>query len=324
MKRLLLSAISAALLCGAAPIVRAAYSEGFVPPNDLKIPVGSSLARGIQESQFNTVLDVVQDIYGPEIAARGKELVINRLWTDATVNASAQQSGNRYIINMYGGLARHTAITMDGFALVACHELGHHLGGAPKKSGRWASSEGQSDYYANFKCLKKIFSEASSFAFTRTAGGDELAEKNCEQTYSTQEDRVVCVRGAMAGKSVANLFKVLSNATVEPSFDTPDPKVVPQTNFDNYPPTQCRMDTYLHGSLCAQPVGSVLSETDAVPGTCTRSNGFSIGFRPLCWYKPGAAELLPPVINGPAFQAPVFSVPGAALSELLEGDPWAR
>jgi len=135
MKRnILLSAVSAMLLGAALMPVSASDCTGFLPPNDLKIPVGSADDKGIVEAQFNEVMNIVEKIYKPQVAALGKVLELRRLWTDATVNASAQQSGNRYILNMYGGLARHETITMDGMALVACHELGHHLAGAPKVS----------------------------------------------------------------------------------------------------------------------------------------------------------------------------------------------
>ncbi|MCR4295075.1 MAG: hypothetical protein NUW21_06040, partial [Elusimicrobia bacterium] len=103
--------------------------EGFVPQNDMKIPMGSFEAKGITEVQFNEVMDRVEAIYAPEIAARGGRLVLKRLWSNPTVNASAQRSGKDYILNMYGGLARHESITQDGMALVACHEMGHHIGG---------------------------------------------------------------------------------------------------------------------------------------------------------------------------------------------------
>ncbi len=321
MKRnILLSAVSAMLLGAALMPASASDCTGFLPPNDLKIPVGSIDARGIIETQFNEVINTVEKIYKPVVAAQGKVLQINRLWTDATVNANASQSGNRYILNMYGGLARHEAITMDGFALVVCHELGHHLGGAPK--GGWASNEGQSDYFANLKCLKQVFSDAASLTFTRMAAGDEVAERGCEATYSAPQERAVCVRSAMAGKSVAYLFQILRKETVVPRFDTPDPSVV-TAMFSDHPATQCRMDTYLQGSLCSQPVSAPLSSTNPAVGTCTRSAGFQAGFRPLCWYKPAnAAELLPPA-NTPAFRAPAaFAEPGPAFSVLKAGYAW--
>jgi len=166
MKRtMLLSAFSALLLGAAVLPASASDCDGFLPPNDLKIPVDSVLAKGIVEAQFNEVLGAIENIYKPIVSAQGKVLEIRRLWTNDTVNASAQQIGNRYVLNMYGGLARHEAITMDGMALVACHELGHHLGGAPKVSS-WASNEGQSDYYANLKCLRQVFADPDAAATT--------------------------------------------------------------------------------------------------------------------------------------------------------------
>jgi len=322
MKRnILLSAVSAMLLSAAVMPASASDCQGFLPPNDLKIPVDSVLSKGILENQFNDVLNTVEKLYKPVVAAQGKVLEIRRLWTDATVNASAMQSGNRYILNMYGGLARHETITMDGFALVACHELGHHLGGAPK--GGWASNEGQSDYYANLKCLKQVFSDESSLMFTHLSAGDEIAERGCAAMYSDPLESAVCVRAAMAGKSVAYLFKMLRNETVTPQFDTPSATVV-TSMMSSHPPTQCRMDTYLQGSLCTQPVSAPLSGTNPAVGTCTRSGGFNTGFRPLCWYKPAnPAELLPPARDTSAFRAvDAFTEPGPAFSVLKGGYPW--
>jgi len=316
MKRNLLSAVAALLLCAAAIPAAASDCPGFLPPNDLKIPVGSVQDRGILEAQFNKVIDTVEKIYKPVVAAQGRVLQVNRLWTNATVNANASQSGNKDVLNMYGGLARHEAITMDGFALVLCHELGHHLGGAPKEGG-WASIEGEADYYANLKCLRQVFADSSASAFTRTKESDETARQGCEASFANPDDQAVCYRAAMAAKSVSYLFKALHNDTVTPGFDTPDTSVV-SSMFTDHPATQCRMDTYLAGSLCTQPVSAPLSDKNPAAGTCTRAGGFTVGFRPLCWYKPAnPAETLPPgaKVSGegddllPAFSALKGAVP---------------
>ena len=323
-KTIMFSAVASVLLGWAAmPGSAAAVCDGFLPPNDLSIPVGSMQALGIGQDQFNAVLDTVEKLYAPEVAARGGVLQVRRLWTDATVNASAQQQGKTYILNMYGGLARHAAITMDGFALVACHEMGHHLGGAPRKGTSWASNEGQADYYANLKCLRRVFSDTASSAFTRSVSGDAFAEKSCAQTFPDPKESALCMRNALAGKSVSVLFQALHNEAKEPAFDTPDPKVV-TAMFNDHPATQCRMDTYLQGSLCTQPVSSVLSNTNPVTGTCTRSGGFSVGIRPLCWYKPATpAELLPTFAGVPVLSAPeAQSVPGPVFSALRSAYPW--
>ena len=327
MKRSLMVSVFAALLFGGAVSSGSSdmLCEGFLPPNDLNIPVGSSEDKGIVQGQFNAVLDSVEKLYAPVVAARGGVLEVRRLWDDGTVNASAQRQGKRYIINMYGGLARHETITMDGFALVACHEMGHHLGGAPKSSGwsgSWASIEGQSDYYANLKCLRRVFSDASSSVFTRSLVQDTVAEKACGETFSEPKDRVLCLRNAMAGKSVSALFKALREEEKDPLFDTPDPTVA-SVMFEKHPPTQCRMDTYFQGSLCAKPVSDALSDTDPAPGACTRSGGFSVGLRPLCWYKPPASESLP-LASNPAIAGVgrTLRSPESALSALMSESLW--
>ena len=286
-----------ALLCSSAPRAVWLCSDGFLPKNDLQIRVGSLEDKGIDRKQYDAVMDRIQSLYGPVIAARGGRLVINRLWDDPTVNASAQRIGDDYVINMYGGLARHEAITQDGMALVACHELGHHIGGAPLYAGEdWASNEGQSDYFANLKCLRRVFASPKASAFSRPEGDESVARAACKKSYKKTADQELCVRNAMAGISVMELFRALRRQEAQPRFDTPDPSVVTEM-LDGHPDTQCRLDTYFAGSLCPRAVSDEVSETDPVPGTCTRLKGDKVGFRPRCWYlnpadEPSGLELL--------------------------------
>jgi len=268
---------------------RVVLEDGFLPPNNLKIPIGSLEDKGLTRKQYEAVMDRVQAVYGPIIASRGGRLMINRLWEDPTVNASADRQGDDYVINMYGGLARHAAITQDGMALVACHEIGHHLGGAPKYPDDWASNEGQADYFANLKCLHRIFASPETAAFTKPTGDESLAREACGKSFARAQDGALCVRSAMAGMSVTALFRVMRREDPVPRFDTPDPKVV-ESMFNGHPGTQCRLDTYYQGSLCAQPFAEDVSETDPSVGACTRAGGFSVGLRPRCWYLPPAAE----------------------------------
>ena len=198
--------------------------RGFLPENDLSIAIGSPEDKGINQEEFNAVLDIVESIYSPIVAERGGTLVVDRWWEDDTVNAYAEQQGNKWIITMFGGLARHAAITQDGFALVACHEMAHHLGGAPKSG--WATIEGQADYAGNLKCLRRVFANDSSAGFTRPPADDPIAVETCDKAFSSQADKTVCLRGVMAGKSVTALFKQLSNDPKDAQLDTPDPVVV--------------------------------------------------------------------------------------------------
>ena len=121
------------------------------PKNNQSYPVELSAVDGSVE--FNRVIDLVYKHYEPVVSNLGKRLVVERNWSDSTVNAYAYPKGDQMRVAMFGGLARHPEVTKDGFMMVMCHELGHHLGGAPMKS--WASNEGQSDYFAANKCFKR-------------------------------------------------------------------------------------------------------------------------------------------------------------------------
>jgi hypothetical protein len=272
--------------------------EGFAPPNDRKIPAlfFDASQGGITEIEFNSVLDRLQSLYAAEIRSHGGELVINRLWDDSTVNASAEQKNGQWILNMYGGLARHKETTKDGFALVACHEMGHHLGGSPKykKSwfpwggSSWASNEGQSDYYAVLKCLRRYFAEdSSSFVIENkilTGDVDPLVDSRCREMFNNTDDQNFCIRNSYAGLSTARLLNDLNNGKTAPNFNTPDNSVVKTTN-DSHPAAQCRLDTYFSGSTCTVTVSEKLSDTDYRPGTCYDGNTHKFGLRPRCWFS---------------------------------------
>lgn len=260
--------------------------ERFLPENDMQIPVGAKRLGGISEQQFNLVIDKLEDIYAPIASSMGGNLKIHRKWTDATVNASATRLG-AWNVNMYGGLARHEAITEDGFALVLCHEIGHHLGGAPKVSNilnRWASNEGQSDYFATLKCLRQMFKNENNEAVVRNLDAPAALTNACAKAWPNKEDYNVCVRGGMAGASVAKLFASLRKQP-EGKFETPDQTIVTKTNHA-HPAHQCRLDTYFQGALCEKSFNEDVSQKDEVQGTCHGQTGHAVGLRPLCWFKP--------------------------------------
>lgn len=274
--------------------------NGFVPENDMKIPVGhkhpfrilgveTPPAGGLNEAQFNAVIDRLIRLYGPDVQKQGGNLQVNRLWDDATVNANAQEQGSTWIVNMYGGLARHPAITVEGFALVICHETGHHLGGAPKiqdwmGGSSWASNEGAADYFATLKCLRRFFAEDDNEAIVASAQIDPIAQARCQTEFSSRADQLLCLRSSMAGASVSYLFMDLRKETVKPTLGTPDSNVV-STMFDAHPATQCRMDTYFNGAICHVDQSLALSNTDYAQGSCVQPQD-PYGWRPRCWFKP--------------------------------------
>ncbi|MGZ3808169.1 MAG: hypothetical protein ACXVCE_08790, partial [Bacteriovorax sp.] len=191
------------------------------PLTSLTFGAGNKSLSGLSEMDFNQILDRVQAEMGPEIKKRlNKDLIIERKWSDPTVDAFAtRDDANNPVIVMNGGLARHPQMTKDGFLLLVCHEIGHHLGGAPKvlrgTSGLrgWSSAEGQADYYATTKCLPRFFKagiENKSFDVDNDANTLKLALSKCRDN--------VCARIALSGLAVSQMFASLVQGTPEPTL----------------------------------------------------------------------------------------------------------
>ena len=263
-------------------------NSGFLPENDLQRPVNAKMKNTMTEERFNEIIDQVDKHYAPVVQGRGGKLSWSRKWNDSTVNASAQRFFSTYKVNMYGGLARHELVTDDAFAMVVCHELGHHLGGAPKVRGnwlmKWASNEGQSDYFASLKCFRRVYESDNNVEIINKMNVPSIVQERCEANYTLPNDQALCIRISMAGKSLAALLGSL-RGTTDLEFETPDTNEVTRTD-DKHPAAQCRLDTYFQGALCNIRHSEDVSAKDPLAGTCNRSQGHTEGNRPLCWYKP--------------------------------------
>ncbi len=286
---------------------------GFLPENDLWI--GEHVKHNLKtdsvtEADFNRILDKVEQVYAPIIRSYGGNLLIRRKWSDGTVNAYANREGSNYTVEMFGGLARHRTITDDAFTLVACHEVGHHIGGVPRYSdqgGTWASTEGQSDYFAVTKCLRKIFLDEENDDIVKGMKIDPLVKTKCESQFSIPNDIAICKRISMAGLSSASLFADMSGQSF-PRFETPDRNVVTRT-YESHPAFQCRLDTYFQGANCIIGENEEIGQSDPNVGTCNREQKFTEGLRPLCWFKPpsGGDDPPPPPQSGNIAKTPTVN-----------------
>jgi len=257
-----------------------ASQDSFMPPNNLHQEDGLFTESNVSEQLFNSIIEKARDYYTPVVASYGANLVIDGDWSSSTVNAYASQQGNTWHIQMLGGLARRREVTPDGFALVICHELGHHLGGFPFSS--WAANEGQSDYFATLSCARKIWQrEVGENAKHANSVGD-IPKEICDGSWRTRGQKHLCYRVLAASKSLATL---LGGPGV--AYDTPDLTRV-KTTKNTHPNGQCRLDTMVAGASCGVlfDIGRIpQTEYESEGQTCTRSQGFIKGNRPLCWYK---------------------------------------
>lgn len=259
--------------------------QGFVPANNLYIPAGLYSSGGISEDQFNQIMDRIEKIYAPEFEP-SESFQVSREWMNGTVNAYATRFDNVRVIIMFGGLARHKAIGVEGMAYVACHEVGHHLGGSPKRqAGDWSVTEGGADYFATLKCLRRFFAEDDNEAVIAKLKLDPTAKAGCEAQFSDKKDQMICLRSSEAARQASELFDDLARSVKSAQYDTPETNEVPNTILFSYPSNQCRLDTMLAGMLCQVSVNDRLSETDYKQGSCYTPRD-SVGFRPRCWFAP--------------------------------------
>jgi len=274
---------------------------GFIEKNDLRIPVGSKFAGATTEQQFNAAIDKVLQVYTPIFQQRNQRLRVKKLWSNSQVNAVAYIENGTAVIEIWGGLARHSAVTADAVTLVTCHEIGHHIGGAPKYSdnnGSWAAVEGQSDYFATMKCLRKVFRQDMS-------GWNEVVpatvRQKCSESHGVGSlEEKICQRIALASLSSANLSAALTNVR-SPTFDSRDATQVTKT-FEKHPAAQCRLDTYMNGNVCKVSDAVDMDARDLNKGVCRNTPDEEYGARSRCWYKPVASTPTPrpPPTNGVA------------------------
>lgn len=259
--------------------------SGFLPKNDLYIGVNDKSEGGLTKEQFISILKDVKLAYSQVFEVQvGRPLVIYADWEDGEVNAAATIYEGDSILLFTGGLARHPITTMDMFRLVVCHEVGHHLGGAPQADVFTSmASEGQADYYAALRCMKHLLKGQEQVEILDNPQTPKLTLQHCKNTYTTAEEQAVCVRTKLAGLTSGRLMASLKEED-EPSLETPSTEVVTQTTR-GYPSTQCRTDTYVAGAFCSKKGGLILDQSTARQNDLCIQNVDLVGFRPNCWFK---------------------------------------
>jgi subtilisin-like proprotein convertase family protein len=303
----------------------------ILPPNDLHKYDRQEAIANMTEPEFNSIIDSVSSQYTSIVQAHGAQLKMENNWTDSTVNAYASQQGSDWLVHMFGGLARRPEITKDGFALVVCHELGHHLAGFPLKGDRWAATEGQSDYFATQSCAKRIWSnDPQTISHDYRGEIPGFVADICDEQWHDTTDQAVCYRTQAASVSLANLLSALSSGPT-PSFDIHDPTVVEQT-YQAHPNAQCRLDTYSSGAICQtafevsnipgrnHPSGqhSLDAELVASESSCMEAKGLDQGNRPKCWFAPKLNFLgTYPVANN------ISMIEGNANGSIDPGETWS-
>ena len=194
--------------------------------------------NGYPEEIYNSVIQSFKGVYGPIIEERGGELRILDEWSDGAVNMWAFRLGNEYWLEIPGGMSRYHLINEEAFILSICHELGHLLGGSPKRGD--ISLEGQSDYYAGLECIERMLGTITPIKELEI---DEDVKESCKDLSSPELE--LCHRSLMGSLSLTSYYAELEQKPF-PKLSTPSEVVVEETLL-THPPAQCRLDTFYAG-----------------------------------------------------------------------------
>ena len=251
---------------------------------------------GLSYKKHIKTLERVADAYEPIFVEKKLSLTLRGLWDEKKVQATSflLKETAEFVVVVYGGLPKHPLITEDAYVLILCHEIGHHLGGAPSnlKRGQIAASEGQADYFATTKCARKVFAKDNNYHLMSQKTIPEIVKKRCKKSFNEREAYAICIRSSLAAKVVADLARawIKENRPQAPRFSepfhhTPNKTVVSATEH-GYTSPQCRLDTYFAGATCEVSHKKNFSYKDPDIGACLHGYEPNKRARPLCWYKP--------------------------------------
>ncbi len=188
---------------------------------DSAVPVLSFPDGGLTSVEFQQTIKTFESVFASYAARDNRIFEILSDWKTDWPQAFARRWETDHLV-VYGGIARIPGSTVDSFALILCHEVGHLYGGEPfsDEHNRMAV-EGQADYWATSECWEKIIHELP------------LREGSVQD------------RGVAAAIVVTAFFASNRNLPA-PRVDTPDTTIVERINR-THPLPQCRLDTYLAG-----------------------------------------------------------------------------
>lgn len=258
-------------------------AEICFPESTLEYSIHDKSSGTINEFHANQLIKHFEGIYAPLVKnLTGKEMTIKLDWENPKVNASATRTmKDDPIVIIFGGMIRHPEMTRDGVLAVLCHELGHFMGGAPKKKRgtshkrSWSSAEGQADYFVGAKCLPYLLKQ--KIDSTPLFGNESEIEEILVRCGKDE----VCQRTLLAGLSITKVFASLKNYYEMPSFHRFDRSEVWETVF-GHPEPQCRLDTILAGLNCSDSPLKQFDALDPLSSSCYNKDGS----RPRCWFSP--------------------------------------
>lgn len=205
---------------------------------------------------FEKINHLIIDTYAPVVAHKYHAILeLKEIWHDFggafRVDSALKPLGeSRFVITLTGQIPHNPHMNADGYAIVACHEIGHIVGGSPYQSQRltmWSAVEGQADYYATNQCMWHYVTRTKHEKPPRFL--DEESKALCQAFYGHDTEKL---RGCLRIISGISAFRDYFNSTTSylnpVSLTNYDTSIVKET-LNKYPSNQCRIDTMLAGLL---------------------------------------------------------------------------
>lgn len=176
----------------------------------------------VSAAQFQLVPLKIMSLFSAELNKTGYPLILDAQWESPYFGGGMVFYENRFRMMLLGGTVRTKQMTLDAYAAIVCHELGHVIGGLPLQTipgAEWSSSEGQSDFFAASVCLPRYF-------------------KSLGLTYAQISARV-----EKTGFEMVTALNIFDDSEVVKRFEK-DNSTVSETLINNYPTYQCRYENF--------------------------------------------------------------------------------
>lgn len=247
---LILSQLNPVLAAPGAKVRGCFGPDGFVIATATNLSPRSYL--GVQD--LEDVVKWMNRDFGPGIESR-----IN--FEGMSFNAGAELDGSLKVVTLNLGLILHPKISKDVIALIGCHEIGHHLAGAPMSARSFQFSvEGQADFFAPQECFHRWLRAKVLSAYSIRPE----VQKYCSSVATRNTPRYEnCNRVLEASVRLSEIFAEKRKVETLPDLFSLDQTSV-TTTLEAHSSPQCRLDTFKAGYI---------------------SHIWALKPRPNCWYR---------------------------------------
>jgi hypothetical protein len=198
-------------------------------PGYFCLPPEKILNKEINQQNFYTIPAMIIGLFSTELSDANYPLSLEAKWESPFFGAGVSLFENSFHLMILGGTTRIERMTVDAYAAVVCHEIGHIVGGEPRQTitgAEWSSSEGQADFFAATVCLPRYFK----------------SQKIADNQIAARIDK--------AGFEMMDAFKAFdTNSSDKTVSRTRAPlPAAKETLINKYPSLQCRYENFRNAS----------------------------------------------------------------------------